>query len=301
MTKFKLILPRKHIKPAKLRQKSGSCQLLSLILAIWLVLPQNNAVANTEQSVAVALPPPAIAQWYKPQNKRQVWLHLMFRLGQTSQAIMSYGKQGDTERMAHWAGLFAEKYRAIPMMVPQWRTEVDETAVTALETGAANRDFPAVRSAMKKIRQTCKSCHGQYKASTVAIYRSADFSKVEVKMGGDTVSYRNLMKALHRDLTALKIAREDGQPDTARHFSLRFREKLAILEESCSSCHRDPEPKERILGAKTQQTLTALHEALKEPGKTKKSGHLLGTLGYTVCGRCHGIHRNSVEIKKLLK
>ena len=272
-----------------------------IILLTFALLP---APADAEQnSVSIALPPASIAQWYKPQNKRQVWLHLMFRLGQTLHAVNSYERDGDTERMAHWAGLFAEKYRQIPVMVPQWRDEVDEAAISALEEAAGKLDVSGIKAAMKKIRQTCKSCHGEYKAATIALYRSADFSKIKAvaAKGENPMSYKELMRVLHLDLNSLKVAREDKQPEKAIYYAGKVGEKLSSLEKSCKSCHRDPEPKERILGEKTKQTMTALKEALKEPGKTKKSGRLLGELGYTVCGRCHGIHRNSSDIKRLLR
>ena len=109
------------------------------------------------------------------------------------------------------------------------------------------------------------------------------------------------MKAIRHDLVALKIAREDLQPDRAGHFGKQLAEKLDTLGKSCDSCHKDPEPKERILGTKTKEIMTKLQLALKEPGKTKKSGGLLGELGFSVCGRCHGVHRSSSEIKRLLK
>ncbi|MBF0194113.1 MAG: cytochrome c [Magnetococcales bacterium] len=259
--------------------------------------------AFSAETKEVSIPPESLAQWYKPQNKRQVWLHLMFRLGETTQAVGLYSKTGDSTSMARWAGSLAENYRLIPKMVPEWAEQIDVDAVKALETAAAKKDITGVQKALKKIRQSCKSCHGEFKTTSIAIYRSADFSKQKIKSlnGKDLINYRTFMKSLRHDLNNLKIYRADLNTGKAQHYAKQISDKLSSLKESCSSCHRDKEPVLRILGEKTFNTMDSLIVALKEPGKTKKSGQLMGEMGFTVCGRCHGIHRNKVAIKKLLK
>ncbi|MBF0454860.1 MAG: cytochrome c [Magnetococcales bacterium] len=292
---------RPTIKQTSLTGTHG--MLFWAFLIVVLLSPLTLPATDATERVTIPLPPASLGAWYKPQNKRQAWLHLMFRLEQTSQAVSTYANQGEIEPATRWVGELAKSYRKIPQMVPQWGSEVDEEALMALEKAAEQNDLTAMQAAMKKIRQTCKSCHGNYKAAAIALYRSADFNSVKMVGEADQKEwgYSDLMKALRRDLTALKIAREDGNPDQARSFGVQLGQKLTTLGQSCTNCHQDDYPKERILGAPTQQTLAALQEALKEPGKTKKSGHLLGVLGVTVCGRCHGIHRNSWDLKQLLK
>ncbi|MBF0444705.1 MAG: cytochrome c [Magnetococcales bacterium] len=272
-----------------------------MLTVLFSLITANPAISGEKRELS--LPPDSLAQWYKPQNKRQVWLHLMFRLGETSQAVALYSEKGDAASMARWATIFAENYRRIPKMVPEWAQQVDFAAVELLEKATAKKDISGVQKALKKIRQSCKSCHGEFKAISTAIYRSADFSKVKVKgeNGIDLINYRTFMKSLHRDINNLKIARADLHPDEARHFAKQVSKKLSSLKDSCISCHKDKEPTQRILGDKTFNTMDRLIEVLKEPGKTKKSGRLMGELGYTVCGRCHSIHRNTVAIKRLLQ
>ncbi len=283
-------------------QTTHPTSIMATLAIILSVMVSGPTVVNAGEKLEITLPPDSIAQWYKPQNRRQVWLHLMFRLGQTSQAVAEYGKEDDPRRTAYWVGEFAKKYKKIPTMVPEWSNEVDLEALTAMESAAASQNTAGVLSALKKLRQTCKSCHGQYKGLTVALYRSPDFSKVAIDLDGnkETATYKGFMRLIHKDLTALKIAREELRPDDARRHGKELSKKLDTLGASCSNCHRDSQPLERILGKKTKDTLTALQEALQEPGTTKKSGRLLGELGYTVCGRCHGIHRNSADIRRLL-
>ena len=47
----------------------------------------------------VKTPPPILAQWYKPQNKRQVWLHNMFKLRREMQAIEFYAQRQDSKNI----------------------------------------------------------------------------------------------------------------------------------------------------------------------------------------------------------
>lgn len=272
-----------------------------ILLIVSMILLHGSKPIYAQESISISLPPASLAQWYKPQNKRQVWLHLMFRLGQTSQALSTYANEGNVERSTHWAKQLAASYRKIPDMVPEWRTEVDVAALDALDKAINRRDISKIQAAMKPIRQSCKSCHGQFKATSILLYRSSDFSQVRIQSGQEVShNYRTFMRALRHDLNSLKIAREESHPDKARHYGVQLKNKLLQLGESCQSCHRDPEPKARILGDHTFQIMDKLLEALKEPGKTKKSGQQLGALGFSVCGRCHGIHRNVMAIKRLL-
>ena len=63
--------------------------LLYFLLGVWLV------PAYAEPMVSLKKPPASLEQWYKPANKRQVWLHTMFRLRREMQAIAEYAKQDD--------------------------------------------------------------------------------------------------------------------------------------------------------------------------------------------------------------
>ena len=128
-------------------------RILVLLIAL-VMLPVTATGAYAKESVNIALPPASIAQWYKPQNKRQVWLHLMFRLGQTSQAISSYEEAGDTATLSRWVAEFGKSYQRIPEMVPEWSSEIDQAALKNLQSAAATNDGDGIKRAMGKIRQT---------------------------------------------------------------------------------------------------------------------------------------------------
>ncbi|MCK5336958.1 MAG: hypothetical protein KAQ67_12390, partial [Gammaproteobacteria bacterium] len=57
--------------------------VIQLILFSFLFSP----TAYAEDSVKLDTPPASLEKWYKPANKRQVWLHTMFRLRREMQAI----------------------------------------------------------------------------------------------------------------------------------------------------------------------------------------------------------------------
>ena len=270
------------------------------LLLAWLLAPVPVQAANTAR---IALPPPGLAAWYKPQNKRQVWLHTMFRIGQSSAAVALYAEAGDMARLVKWADILNESYGSLATMVPVWREELDEAAAQGVAQAARAGDLAGVRGNLKKLRQTCRSCHGTYRTGVIALLRAADFSRVTVAGGqeGASISHHEAMKGLRDHLTALKIAREDGALEVARASTDGLKRGLTALAESCSGCHRDAAPRARILGEQTFRTLDALGAALTEPHDSDKSGRLLGEIGFTVCGRCHAIHRNQAEIRELLE
>ncbi len=274
--------------------------VLSIGMALLLLNP---TPARAERVATIKLPPASLAAWYKPRNKRQVWLHTMFRIGQATGAVALYANTNDRERLLKWAEILSEKYATLTKMVPEWREEVDNEAAKTLLTAARAGKVPEVNKSLKKLRATCKSCHGSYRIGTVALYRSADFSKVPVAIPGspEKMDYERSMKTMRRQLTALKIARADENLPVARQQAGGLKKSLMGLGVSCISCHRDTEPRKRILGTQTFQTLDALIAALQQPHDAQKSGRLLGEVGFTVCGRCHAIHRNAAEIRTLLQ
>ncbi|MBF0369127.1 MAG: cytochrome c [Magnetococcales bacterium] len=276
--------------------------VFALLLACIVTLDFAKA-GSTPQTATIELPPASLAAWYKPQNKRQVWLHTMFRLGQSFQAVRDSAEGGDGEALNRWAGIFTETYGKLTQMVPEWAEEVDGEAATALSAAASQGDVKGVKSALRKLGHTCRSCHGQYKLGVVALLRAPDFSGVEIpgSPGEMAEDYHGSMKILRRDLARLKTAREDGQMAAARTHVDQLKERLMRMAKSCSACHRGEEPQARILGEHTFQVMDQLKAALVAPHDPTKSGRLLGEFGYTVCGRCHSIHRSASAIRHLLQ
>ena len=79
---------------------------------------------HADNQVSIKVPPASLAQWYKPQNKRQVWLHTMFRLRREMLAIEEYA-DGNHKLMHKWISKLESDYNKISEMVPEWSNMVD--------------------------------------------------------------------------------------------------------------------------------------------------------------------------------
>ena len=65
---------------------------LLLYFAIGFFVISGISPAYAGGTVSLKKPPASLEEWYKPANKRQVWLHTMFRLRREMQAIAEYAK-----------------------------------------------------------------------------------------------------------------------------------------------------------------------------------------------------------------
>ncbi len=77
--------------PYNARMFYKSILLVSLCLLLGWLTP-----AYAEPIVSLKLPLTSLEKWYKPANKRQVWLHTMFRLRREMQAIADYAENSDS-------------------------------------------------------------------------------------------------------------------------------------------------------------------------------------------------------------
>ena len=164
---------------------------------------------------------------------------------------------------------------------------------------ARQGDRAALGASLKRLQRKCAGCHERWKGIVTALYRSPDYTEVTVPayQTRSATEYPEAMERLADSLNRLKIAREDGDLEGARQASGVLGEQLEQLKGSCGQCHREPASGERILGEATFSTLAALEQSLREPHDPKQSGHHLGTLGFSVCGRCHSIHRTMSDLR----
>ncbi|MEN8179454.1 MAG: cytochrome c [Pseudomonadota bacterium] len=258
-------------------------------------------VVQAENEKGLALPPESLAQWYKPANKRQVWLHTMFRLRREMLAISDYTALEDIQRLKKWSDRLAQDYRKIGKMVPEWQDELELKQMATLQKAAEQGDFEQVAKAYRKLGLSCRSCHREYRAIAAALYRTADFSDIQVEDSEslEELPYKKVMERLSLQVNRIKIASEDGRRQTAVNALHNLRQSLGDLGQSCEQCHKDEAPLERILGAEMQKSLAALEQGI-ESADMKETGHTLGTLAVQVCARCHGVHRTLYDLKKAL-
>lgn len=269
--------------------------LIPLILLITL------PTAWAEETKTIRMPPQSLAQWYKPANKRQVWLHTMFRLRREMQAVVEYTSEQDATGVKKWGQRLVDDYRKIPEMVPEWEDDVDLEWAGRLESASQQADYEMVARASKKLQNSCNSCHREFRPLVAALYRTPDYDQLDVTwMDGSNLTFSKAMEKLSQLVNRIKIASEDGYQERALKAVAQLKRGLDKLSPSCDQCHRGPEPKARILGKATQHTLNELANAIQK-GESKQTGRLLGEAAVIVCARCHGVHRTLGSLKDFLE
>jgi len=275
-------------------------KLLGGLIALTMTL-SSGVQAAEESEATLTLPPASIAQWYKPQNERQVWLHTMFGLRRSMTAIQEYVALEDGERLDRWSTQFLKKYRSIPQMVPEWSDEVEPKWADRLEQLVADRKWSEIGKVLGKLGMTCRSCHQDYRAVTAALYRTPNFSEVMVEDSEtlEEVGFADAMENLVTAMNRFKIAFDDQRADAANTHLETFARRVEDLGESCSSCHKDEVQRERILGEQSAQLIEALTDAVEnDPGQV---GRKLGQVGVAVCARCHSVHRTLTDLVGVIK
>lgn len=252
-------------------------------------------------TVTLKKPPASLVEWYKPANKRQVWLHTMFRLRREMQAIALYAKRNDQAAMLKWITRLDKDYNKIASMVPEWEGEIKPMLIPDLKMFAKKGDAFRVARTLDMIKRTCDDCHTQYQPLVTATYRSPYFDEITLKnVNGKTLSFDDNMEQLSMSVNRILIALDDGHHTVALQSSHQFAEQLQALGGSCSSCHKDDDyPRERILGKATEQRFEQLRTHIKQ-GQVKDSQKLMGEIAVTVCARCHNTHRIVSDLRNAL-
>ncbi len=249
---------------------------------------------HKEHVVVIKKPPTSLAQWYKPENERQVWLHNMFKLRREMQAVQLYSDNADSRLLNKWVTRLSEHYLKIGEMVPEWSGKLDRKAISLLKKSSENNRYQDVSQALDDLRESCNACHADYRAVTAAIYRAPDFSSLGIR---PSRSYDAHMEELAKLINRIKIASEDDRKNIALSSLEELKKGIGTLGNTCSDCHKKEKriyPDDNIT-----KTLTSLEQSLKT-GTTKQQGQALGTLAVLACARCHGTHRIGYDIRLLL-
>lgn len=273
----------------------------SIFLFFFLVTGMGTASASGTDSVSLEMPPSSLEQWYKPVNKRHVWLHTMFALRREMQAVSEYAEQGDWAKMNKWISRLEKDYRKIAEMVPEWEDEIKIRLLPELKMFVEKKDAYRTAKTLKMIQRTCDDCHHSYQPIVTAMYRSPHYGDIRVKnLSGNEQSYEDSMEALSTSVNQILIALDDGQKSKALVARQNLANQLQNLGGSCSHCHgKELYPHERILGKATQQRLDALESRISE-GRVKEGQKLMGEIAVSVCARCHNIHRIVNDLRNAL-
>ena len=252
-------------------------------------------VVYTHQDKVIVLkkPPESLAQWYKPQNKRQVWLHTMFKLRREMQAVEIYATTQDAENLQKWAAKLDKDYRKIAKMVPEWQKRLDLTALAEIQQSVQENRYEDVTHGLKILGENCQSCHADFRAVSATLYRAPDFSEMNV---APATSLSSHMRTLNEAVNRIKIGFVDDRNEAALSALSDLRDGMNTLGGVCINCHKNttqPYP-----DAEMTQALTNLEQSL-QTGTLQDKGKALGTLAVMACAVCHGTHRLSYDTKQL--
>jgi len=262
------------------------CLLIGMVGAIVFIHKDRVALIKT--------PPASLAQWYKPENKRQVWLHNMFKLRREMQAVRFYANNKEDGYLQKWAGQLSAHYLKIGEMVPEWKNKLDINLITELREHVKNSGYQDITYALDNLNKSCDSCHVDYRAITATIYRAANFSSIDTP--GRSTSLKEHMKELTQQVNQIKIASEDGMQEVALSSLSDLKKGMNALGDVCSICHKKDE--KEYPGDTINNTVARLEESLVT-GTLKDQGRELGTLAVTACARCHGTHRLAYDSRIL--
>ncbi len=262
------------------------CLLIGMVGAIVFI--------HKDRVVLIKTPPASLAQWYKPENKRQVWLHNMFKLRREMQAVRFYANNKEDSHLQKWAGQLSEHYLEIGEMVPEWTKKLDINLIAELQEQVKNSSHQDITLALDNLNKSCDSCHEDYRAITATIYRAANFSSIETP--GRSTSLKEHMKELTQQVNQIKIATEDGMQEVAMSSLSDLKKGMDTLGETCSICHKKNEKK--YPDDTMNNTVARLEESLVT-GTLKDQGRELGTLAVMACARCHGTHRLAYDSRNL--
>ena len=241
----------------------------------------------------IKLPPPSLAQWYKPANERQVWLHNMFKLRREMQAVRFYAEAGDPEHLGKWLNRLDEHYRKISEMVPEWKRKLDKDALAGLQHAGKAGDYPGVIRALDRLNDSCQSCHADYRAVTATMYRAPEFTAMKTLSGRPLTE---LMQELIEQVNRIKIASEDGMSGVALTALVDLEEGMKVLGKTCVSCHKKEPP--AYPGTAIDKSIIRLRTSLSS-GTLREQGEALGTLAVQACATCHGTHRIASDSRLL--
>jgi len=263
-----------------------------LIQCLLIVVVGGIVYIHKDRVSMTKTPPASLAQWYKPENKRQVWLHNMFKLRREVQAVRLYSDNNDLKHLGKWVTLLSEHYLKIGEMVPEWNKKLNIEAISNLQASAKTNSRQDVSQALDDLNESCESCHTAFQSVTATMYRAPDFSSLEIS---PTTSYKKHMKELIQQVNQIKIASEDGMKDIALSSLADLKKGINAQGKTCSSCHK--KDTKVYPGNTINKTMISLEKSLRT-GTLKDQGRDLGTLAVLACARCHGTHRIAYDNRK---
>lgn len=249
---------------------------------------------HQDRAILLKEPPASLAQWYKPENKRHVWLHTMFKLRRERLAIAIYAQQQDAAKLQKWVEKFSQDYEKMATMVPEWANKLDRDALRALQQRSQQQLFKTIPALLTELDDSCDSCHRDYRAVVANRYRAPDFSAITLADGAPLPPH---MTMLSEQVNRIKIGFVDGDDAAALEALQHLNQGMVVLGDTCIQCHKTETP--AYPSDAIQQASSQLETAL-QGGDIRAKGKALGSLAVMACAQCHGTHRVAGDMRQLL-
>jgi len=272
--------------------------ILAIVVLSWFFIDNS----NKEPVTTLHYPPDSLSQWYKPDNKRQVWLHTMFRLRREMLAVNDYAELKDFTGLKKWTERLEKDYKKIEEMVPEWKYKIKPQLFTELHDSIQNNNAEPIKKILHKLEKTCTSCHDKYRPIVAALFRSPKYDEIRVQTQDkdNDQSFIDSMIDVSKSINQILIALDDDKKSIALEARVRLDTQLKFMSESCSNCHKDEVPEQRIFGPETQQRIAEIGTSITE-NRIKDTKKMLGEIGVTVCARCHSTHRTLSDLNESLR
>lgn len=282
-------------------RKLISSIIISLFLSVSVLAAESQA-HDKVATISLKKPPEILAKWYKPENKRQVWLHTMFRLRREILAMNDYAQHEQQADLQRWSEKFIKDYQSIADMVPQWQKYLYPEKLKTLENAVKKGNYSEIAPILKKISKSCMHCHDDYQTVTTLLFRTPDFNErtISDSFSGENINYDDMMQQLSDSVNRINIAIKDGYFTQAKQKIAPLQQQLEHLSSGCGDCHKDDDiPVVRIMSA--AHTLLPELEAMLDAKEQKQAGGKLGEFAVKVCAKCHSIHRLASDMKFLFE
>jgi hypothetical protein len=214
----------------------------------------------------------------------------MLELGMRMGAATTAALRDDRERALAAVKSFREQYVAVGKMVPSWRDQFRDTAITELEAALnAKADVAARRKIVTRIEKSCTSCHARYMFPVQARYRWGNFANASVSGEQGGLRFHQLMLDLANSLGAVRGDVEAGQLANAQIAYKQLLDRFNTMEQLCQNCH--DQPRQYFIDQAVKGRILKMGGLLRR-GETRVSeyAHLFKDINEMSCLPCHQVH-----------
>jgi len=254
-------------------------------VAVGLLVVAGRSAAQTDLPVAELDP------HFKGGREGHAYTLAMLELGMRMGAATTAALRDDQPRALAALKAFREQNAAVSRLVPSWKDQFRDTAITELEKAvAANADPSTRRKIVERIEKSCTSCHARYMIPVQARYRWGDFASASVPdSAGNDVSFHQLMLDLANSLGAVRGDVEAGQLAEAQAAYKQLAERFGMMELLCVNCH--DQPRQYFIDATVKGRIFKIGGMLRRgEARVAEYAPLFKDINEQSCLPCHQVH-----------